>query len=88
LVRKERIGGLGNANHTRETQKRERSTPTPISQHMRTQHISERGRIGSVKKVQKQSIKGESYPQGTVKENALKRRGISQMYKNKGISEV
>lgn len=89
LVRKERIGGLDNANHTRETQKREKEhTNANLTAHAHATHIRARQNRFRKKRSKQQSIKGESNPQETVKENALRRRGISQMYKNKGISEV
>jgi hypothetical protein len=47
------------------------------------QHTTQRGSKNFQKEIQKknQSIKRESYPQGMVKENALERRGISNVQK-------
>jgi hypothetical protein len=74
--------GLGNANQHTSLKKKERGTPTPISQHMRTPHTTQRGsKRFSKKRTKKNNQSSASDPQGMVKENALERREISNVQK-------
>lgn len=83
LIGKERDEGLSNANQHTRLKKGEGYTNANLTAHAHANTQPSEAVIVSKKgfKKRNQSIKRASYPQGMVKENALKRQGISNVQK-------